>query len=165
MMDLLPIPDDSMEPDARLDLLRQLDTSMKAIRKELLQQLADALASTGWSPHELAILDNVHRGGPLTQTELAARLMLDPAAISRIVAKLRDDGHVQTDVDPADRRARRVSLTASGQQLYGETLYPLFRDVMLERFAGVTDAQLHRMLSSYREVATALGITLEPGEG
>lgn len=68
--------------------------SLPTAQVELLQQLA------------------VHPGSRVN--DLAGDLRLAPNSVSTLVAQLTDAGMLQRDTDPADRRSRRLSLTASG---------------------------------------------------
>jgi DNA-binding MarR family transcriptional regulator len=49
-----------------------------------------------------------------TPRDLRARLGLDSGYLSRVLGALRRDGLVETTPDPADRRTKRLSLTAAG---------------------------------------------------
>lgn len=62
--------------------------------------------------HLLLELDSY---GRLSQQELAERLQLDKSSISQIIRKLSDEGLVNTEVDPQDKRVRNISLTSAGQ--------------------------------------------------
>jgi len=53
--------------------------------------------------------------GPLRMRDLATSLQLDLSVVSRQVAELVADGHLQRAPDPEDRRACLLSVTAAGQ--------------------------------------------------
>jgi DNA-binding MarR family transcriptional regulator len=75
-----------------------------------------ALASTGLSTNEYAILARLDREGSFPLGELAARLAMDRSTLSRDLAPLLADGLVATGPDAADRRKKVVSLTAAGSE-------------------------------------------------
>lgn len=52
--------------------------------------------------------------GPMRLGELAQRLGITPSTLTRNLARLESDGLVAREADPADARAARVKLTASG---------------------------------------------------
>lgn len=54
--------------------------------------------------------------GPLRAGELAHLCLLTPPAMTELVEGLVREGLVRRDEDPSDRRAVRVSLTASGRR-------------------------------------------------
>jgi DNA-binding MarR family transcriptional regulator/GNAT superfamily N-acetyltransferase len=55
-------------------------------------------------------------GGISDVRELRARLELDSGYVSRLLRSLEAEGLVAVEPDPADRRARRVRLTAEGEE-------------------------------------------------
>jgi DNA-binding MarR family transcriptional regulator/GNAT superfamily N-acetyltransferase len=55
---------------------------------------------------------------PGTTVELRYRLGLDSGYLSRMLRRLERHGWIKVDVDPEDRRRRRVRLTAAGQQTW-----------------------------------------------
>ncbi|HET8632026.1 MAG TPA: MarR family transcriptional regulator [Thermomicrobiales bacterium] len=57
---------------------------------------------------------------PLTIAELAEMLYLSHSAASRAADRLVRDGLVSRQEDPADRRQKRLTLTAEGEALLGE---------------------------------------------
>ncbi|HEX5501321.1 MAG TPA: MarR family transcriptional regulator [Thermomicrobiales bacterium] len=57
---------------------------------------------------------------PLTIAELAEMLYLSHSAASRAADRLVRDGLVSRQEDPADRRQKRLTLTAEGETLLGE---------------------------------------------
>src|SRR5438477_1862803 len=66
--------------------------------------------------HAHALLVLLERAD-LTQNELAAELGLDKSNVSRLVARLLRSGHLAAVPGVADRRERRLSVTAKGQKL------------------------------------------------
>jgi len=59
-------------------------------------------------------------GGGLRLKELAERLRIAPRSATEVVDQLEAKGLVVRRPDPADRRATRVFLTATGRQLHAE---------------------------------------------
>jgi DNA-binding MarR family transcriptional regulator len=55
---------------------------------------------------------------PLSQRELADRLMLEKSTVSRMVADLERLGLVERERDPASRRTNRLRLTGEGRALH-----------------------------------------------
>jgi len=70
----------------------------------------------------------------LTQRALAERLRLTKSGASRLLARLAAAGWVARQVDEADKRARRVSLTAVGSRLAKKVEY-----ASLTRFTALMD--------------------------
>ena len=72
-------------------------------------------------PRHVAALEQL-RGGPLTVSELAARLGLTLPTVSGVLADLGRAGFVDRSPDPADRRRTIVAIPAAQRELIGEWL-------------------------------------------
>ena len=66
------------------------------------------------SASSLAALATIERTGPITLGELAAIEQVQPPSMTRIVARLEDEGYATRTVDPADRRVARAAITPAG---------------------------------------------------
>lgn len=89
-------------------LVRQL-YGLSALRRELGRAATREIASNGF-----LALAAVHRLGPARVSDIAADLHVDLSVASRQITALVEAGHVQREVDPADRRAQLVSVTDAG---------------------------------------------------
>lgn len=156
---------DQMSIERKMELLRELDAHMKSTRKEMLARFNEALAPTPWNAHELAIMDLLHRRGAASQNELSQKTLLDPAAISRLVAAMRTAGYLSVDVDPNDRRARVVNLTEEGTRLFLTELDPIFKQVLQQQFDAVEVEELEAVLQAHRVLAARLNLVIDPDEG
>lgn len=58
--------------------------------------------------------------GQMAARDIAARAREDKTRISRAVARLEGMGYLARKTDPNDRRAERLSLTASGRKVYDD---------------------------------------------
>jgi DNA-binding MarR family transcriptional regulator len=76
-----------------------------------------AAREAGLTPTATSILLGVDRGGPVRLAELAEWEGINPTLLSRVVAKLVDDGLLERTSDEGDRRAAWVSATAAGHRL------------------------------------------------
>jgi DNA-binding MarR family transcriptional regulator len=77
-----------------------------------------AVACHGGSETQCTILAELGRASSLSMSELSARLRLDKGWVSRTIDQLVSEGTVNRAVDPDDRRAVVLSLTASGRRQY-----------------------------------------------
>jgi DNA-binding MarR family transcriptional regulator len=73
------------------------------------------------SASRLAALATVEKRGPITLGELAAEEQVQPPSMTRIVARLEEQGLVTREVDPTDRRVARVVVTPAGTELLAVT--------------------------------------------
>jgi DNA-binding MarR family transcriptional regulator len=64
----------------------------------------------------MAALATIERAGPIALGELAAIEQVQPPSLTRIVARLEDEGYVTRAVDAADRRVARAAITPAGRR-------------------------------------------------
>ena len=97
----------------------------------------------------------------LTQSDLANRLELKPAATGRLVDRLVERGLVERRADPDDRRAYRLFITKKSDRLL-EDLVPTgdaIREDVLEDLDPNERAQLAKTLTKIKERLVALALT------
>src|SRR4051794_26277518 len=78
-----------------------------------LRQEADA----GLSPSLTAALATLERHGPLTPSRLAEIERIQRPTVTRLLARLEEDGLVDRMADPDDRRVSHVAVTKEGRAL------------------------------------------------
>ena len=76
-----------------------------------------AVAGTGITPNEYAVLSAIGVMRAVSPTELAALLRVPPTSISRHVARVVDAGLAVRSPNPGDRRSYLLELTDSGRGL------------------------------------------------
>ncbi|HEX7083847.1 MAG TPA: MarR family winged helix-turn-helix transcriptional regulator [Gaiellaceae bacterium] len=134
---------------------RQLVFTAKALRETFERRLAEAGGSLGaW-----IVLDALSDGGFVSQKALAGRFQVDGATITHHVDRAEARGLVRRQVDPADRRVRRLELTDEGRRLY-RRLLRIARELDATIVAGLDeDAQagLRRALETVRANLDAAG--------
>lgn len=64
-------------------------------------------------------------GTPLTMAQLRQRMDVSPAAITYLVDRMIDAGHVRREADPTDRRKALLRYEDSGMQLAREFFAPM----------------------------------------
>jgi DNA-binding MarR family transcriptional regulator len=104
-------PRASARADADVELAARLRVAVARLARQLRQQ-----AGTGLSPTQQSALVTIEADGPITLGDLAAAEQVAPPSITRVVAKLEDDGLVSRETDANDRRVVRVSITAEGRR-------------------------------------------------
>src|SRR5437762_12209059 len=83
-----------------------------------LRKAFDRLAvGLGVTRAQWKVLFKLTRLPGLRQVELADMLDLEPITLCRIVDRLEESGLVERSLDPDDRRARRLHVTAQAQPL------------------------------------------------
>lgn len=89
-------------------------------------------------------------GTPLTMAQLRQRMDVSPAAITYLVDRMIDAGHVRREADPADRRKALLRYENSGMELAHEFFAPLGVHLR-SALAELTDKDLmaaHRVFSA-----------------
>jgi DNA-binding MarR family transcriptional regulator len=88
-------------------------------------ELEQALATHGLKMWEFKTLHILRRGGPpyrATATELATALDLSPAAMTKRLDNLEQDGYLRRSHDDADRRRVLITLTEAGMHAWENTI-------------------------------------------
>src|SRR3954464_7587818 len=88
--------------------------------------VAEALAGTGLTPLQYAVLAYLYVDPDIDQNGLASRLGIDRASTSKLVDDLENAGLIDRRVNGHDRRARLLRLTQAGTKLR-ERLHPIGR--------------------------------------
>ena len=125
-------------------------TTLRKASRYLSGVYDSALAGTGLRATQFAILAelNRHRDHPLLMRELARNMAMDRSTLGHNLRPLYRDGLVALAVD-ADRRGRRVVLTAVGYVKYQEAT-PLWERAQqrFEAIFGIRRAEHLRQLAS-----------------
>jgi DNA-binding MarR family transcriptional regulator len=64
----------------------------------------------------VGLLATLHQRGPMPAVELARFQNLKPQSVSRLIARLDQDGLIQREPDPKDQRALLISITDTGRR-------------------------------------------------
>lgn len=100
-------------------------TRLQALDRHLRHELEQALASQSLKMWEFKTLHILRRGGPpyrATATELATALDLSPAAMTKRLDNLEQDGYLRRSHDDADRRRVLITLTEAGMRAWKSTI-------------------------------------------
>jgi DNA-binding MarR family transcriptional regulator len=102
-----------------LRLMQSLTRVTRGMRRWQSHAAPPVSASLG--PRHVAALQQI-RGGPVTVSELAARLGLTLPTVSGVLADLGRAGFVERHPDPADRRRTIVAITPDKAAVIGDWL-------------------------------------------
>jgi DNA-binding MarR family transcriptional regulator len=114
--------------------------------------------------HQLLESIGLYRGQPpvlralwehegFTQTELAERLRIRPATLTRMLQRMEKTGFIQRKADSVDQRVMRVYLSEAGRAIQGQ-VEGVWRKMEEETFANFSQeecAELHGFLRQMRE--------------
>jgi MarR family transcriptional regulator, organic hydroperoxide resistance regulator len=105
-----------------------------------LQALSARLARLDLPASEINVLASLAGHRPLTVGALATATATRPTTLTSVLDRLARRGYVMREVDPADRRSFRISLTPAGQQA-AATISAAVSELERAALAGVSPAQ------------------------
>jgi DNA-binding MarR family transcriptional regulator len=112
------------------------------------------LEADGVDPDEYGFLSFVGTLQPVTRTTLAAATGLRRTTIRDAVSRLLERGHVEERAHPRDGRARLLTLTSAGQDVFERGL-PAFRRA-ITALDEALDGQLDELEAAVRRVRIAV---------
>ncbi len=126
-----------------------------AARSRIKQAVLARVAEHGLTVPQFWILIRLAEQPGVSQAALAERCRADAPTISRTLSTLARRRLVRADLDPADRRRSRVTLTASGERLAGR-LAGVATQIRATVEAGMTQAQVAALQDGLRRVIANL---------
>jgi MarR family transcriptional regulator for hemolysin len=134
------------------DAFREIALLIGHMRRLSSVSVNKRLSAVNMSLPSYKVLFRLVHDREVLQHDLAWDAALDPAAVSRLIHGMVDDGYVQTRVHPADKRQRYVSLTAKGRELE-RSLSPIV-DAAFAPFSQVlSPAEQKTLLTILRKAA------------
>jgi DNA-binding MarR family transcriptional regulator len=116
-------------PPTRAELERQLSADIRAITSQsdrIGRQFARVNGVSSGDFHALLhIMVGETAGAPLTSAQLRQRMEVSPAAITYLVDRMIDAGHIRREPDPDDRRKWLLRYEESGMTLARAFFGPL----------------------------------------
>ena len=97
------------------DPVVELAADLRNVVVRLAYSLRAAAARDGVTPTRLSAMGLLERHGPMRPGDLAARLNITAASMSRLTEALEEGGWLQRAPDPDDKRACLLSLSGHGQ--------------------------------------------------
>jgi MarR family transcriptional regulator, organic hydroperoxide resistance regulator len=114
------------------------------------QSLLEALGLYEGQP---ALLRSLWAQEGLTHAELARRLRVRPATVTKMIQRMEKSGFVERRPDPSDQRLSRVYLTGAGRSSQ-VAVRQVWRTLEKDAFSGLTDderVQLQHFFQKIRE--------------
>ena len=126
---------------------REVARALRAAYLALHRQTNDCFAQDGVTADQFVLLAALAESDAVTQQELVRRLSSDPNTVRAMLLLLEGRGLIARQRHPADGRARRVSLTAKGRQVF-------------EHLLAKSEALRARLLAAFRpdEVSALTGL-------
>jgi MarR family 2-MHQ and catechol resistance regulon transcriptional repressor len=105
--------------------VRALSTYVKLVRaaESVSAKIHGHLSSANLTISQFGVLEALLHLGPLSQAELAQKILKSTGNITMVIDNMEKRGLVKRDRDPEDRRYYSVTLTSTGKKLIG-SLFP-----------------------------------------
>lgn len=138
----------------QVNLNEQLGFNLNRVAILFRRELIRALRDFRVSPEQWQILISVPDNGTLTQKEIGRITLQEAPTLSRTIDKLYQNGWVDRSMDPQDRRATLIKLTAEGKKVRNRLTEKLMEhfDMFLEDFSAQKRNDLRDRLIDLRKV-------------
>jgi len=104
----------------------------------------EELAPQGVTFRQAQVLGCLALEGPLSQTDLAERMRIEPPTLVGILDRMERDGWIRRDGDKADRRKKLVQPTPAAKPVWSKIVAAAQR-VRARATEGMTPAQLEQL--------------------
>jgi DNA-binding MarR family transcriptional regulator len=98
------------------------NSAIRRAARQVGQLYDDAMGDTGLKGTQFSLLSQIEADGQPALKPLAEKMRMDLSALGHTLKPLIRDGLVELATDPADRRVKRVRLTAAGRAKQAELL-------------------------------------------
>jgi len=92
--------------------------------------------------------------GPMSQKDLAAKILKSPGNITTIINNLEKNDLVKQEVKSEDKRHCTISLTKKGMSTI-ERIFPTHADILLKRISVLTETEQHTLGKLLKKLSTA----------
>ena len=90
------------------------------------------------------LLKYISRHDGLTHSEIAEKLAISPAAVTKVIKRLEEQNYLQRRPDPTDERVSRVFILQDGLQV-AEEIDRIFMELDKNTFHGFTGEELQQL--------------------
>jgi len=118
--------------------------------------LNEGLLDSPYSLAEVRVMYELRARGKATHTELARALEMDRGYLSRLVARLDEQGLLSAEPSPTDRRSRTLALSRKGKAAF-DKLDAKSQAQAAELIAPLDPAVRRRLMSGLRQMRRTLG--------
>ncbi len=124
--------------------------------RALARRFDEALRPVGLTNSQFSLLNALNRPGAATMGEVARLLGADRTTLTAALKVLEREGLTSTQADPADQRARRLSLTAAGHARLAAAL-PIWVALHAGIEAGLDEGQPAELRRGLNAMAAPAG--------
>src|ERR687894_2578965 len=141
------------DPGTRIDPIRRFNRFFT----RRIGALREGLLHSPYSLTEARILFEIaHRERALTASDLSRELDLDPGYLSRMLARMEQQGLVEKLRSESDARRRLLSLTRKGKQAFS-LLDARSREEVVEMLGDLSEGEQLRLLEAMQAIEGVVG--------
>ena len=135
------------------DEVRALNTYVKLMRasESVSARIHGHLAETGLTVSQFGVMEALYHLGPLSQGELAKKILRSSGNITMVIDNLEERGLVKRERNRQDRRSYAVRLTVEGRRLIG-SVFPRHAAKIVEEMKALTAAEQEELSRLCRKV-------------
>ena len=141
---------------------REIARALRAAYLALHRQTNACFAKDGVTADQFVLISALAEADAATQQELVRRVGSDPNTVRAMLLLLEGRGLVTRERHPADGRARRVTLTAKGRQVFKQ-LWGKSEPLRARLLAAFRPDEVTALLGLLRRVAEAMAARASDG--
>ncbi len=150
-----PIEEAGRQWELRWDEVEAMQAATSVMRAQqiVLSRVDEALRPWGltFARYEVLVLLYFSRRGQLPLGKMGARLMLHQASITNLIDRLVQQGYVEREPHPSDRRTTLATLTAEGRAIMEDaTKAVVDARIGVGELSAREASELHRILRKLR---------------
>jgi DNA-binding MarR family transcriptional regulator len=135
---------------------REIARALRAAYLALHRQTNDCFAKDGVTADQFVLLSALADSDAVTQQELVRRVGSDPNTVRAMLVLLEDRGLVARQRHPSDGRARSVTLTGKGRQVF-KNLWTRSEPLRARLLAAFRPDEVTALVGHLHRVAKVLG--------
>jgi MarR family 2-MHQ and catechol resistance regulon transcriptional repressor len=120
------------------------------------------LNESGLTISQFGVLEALYHLGPLSQAEIARKILKSTGNITMVIDNLEKRGLVRRERDPEDRRYYAVRLTAPGKKLIG-SVFPRHAAGIVEGMRALTRAEQENLGELCRKLGKSVSRSRKGG--
>lgn len=141
-------------------IARQIAARFMYLRRKAMTAIGEQLSPMGIGVAEYLVLFRLTQEEEIQQQDLEHDSGLGASGVSRMVARLVDEGWVSISIDPTDRRRRRLAITDAGRAREIE-LAPLVDEAARCVIDGLTETEERQLLELLNKASSSEDATVE----
>lgn len=122
------------------------------LRKEFMKYSFEVLSEKNITQGQMFVLVYVGKRVECSPKEISTSLKIDAGHLNRTIAKLEENGFLNQRVNEHDRRAKILSLTDKGKEIF-KMSYDLFYQWDDRIFEGVTEEEHKELMRIIRKIS------------